>query len=257
MKIQIDNREKDRVKSASEYYKKQGLEVEVCELEIGDYLFNDKVVFELKTIADFVASIQDGRVFNQAINQVETYTYHYVIIVGNEHTRTKCLAMSKHYRPVTVYQYLGAIASLNRYTTVIESYSPYINETYYRMLITAKKALQNRPIVKKFPKKHKNTALNFLMYSVYGINSKKAQLIVETYNIKTMADLFKLTKEDLILIDGIGDKTATNIINQIGELWKSKSNTPKQNANYAEKHTQKHTTDKNTAAKNAETKQDD
>lgn len=215
MKIQIDNREKDRVKSASEYYKKQGLEVEVCELEIGDYLFNDKVVFELKTIADFVASIQDGRVFNQAINQAETYTYHYVIIVGNEHTRTKCLAMSKHYRPVTVYQYLGAIASLNRYTTVIESYSPYINETYYRMLITAKKALSNKPIVKKFPKKHKNTALNFLTYSIYGINYKKAKAITDQYNLHSLNDLMKLTIEDLTLIEGIGENTATKIIGAI------------------------------------------
>ena len=215
MKVVIDSREQKRIQSATKYYKEQGLTVEVTELPVGDYIFNDKVVFELKTIADFVSSIQDGRVFNQAINQAETYPYHYVIIIGDEHTRTKCLAMSKHYRKVTVYQYLGAIASLNRYTTVIESYSPYIEETYYRMLITAKKALQDKPIVKKFPKKHKNTALNFLMYSVYGINHKKAQLITDTYNLKSLHDLMNLTTEQLTEIEGIGEKTANNIIEAI------------------------------------------
>ena len=215
MLVQIDSREKDRVKTASEYYKKQGLDVEVCELEIGDYLFDGKVVFEMKLISDFVSSIQNGKIFNQAISQAEEFPYHYVIIVGNEHTRTKCLAMSRNYRPVTVFQYLGAIASLNRYTTVIESYSPYIEETYYRMFITAKKALSDKPIVKKFPRKHKNPALNFLMYSVYGINHKKAQLIVDTYDLKSLTDLMKLTKEDLTKIEGIGPKTATNIIGAI------------------------------------------
>lgn len=218
MKVTIDSREQKRIQSATKYYEKQGLEVEVAELPIGDYLFTngtDEVAFELKTIPDFISSIQTGRVFNQAISQAEEFPYHYVIIVGNEHTRTKCLAMSRNYRPVTVFQYLGAIASLNRYTTVIESYSPYIEETYYRMQITAKKALSDKPIVKKFPRKHKNPALNFLMYSIYGINAKKAQTIVDTYELKSLTDLMKLTKEDLTQIEGIGPKTATNIIGAI------------------------------------------
>ena len=215
MLVQIDSREKDRVKTASEYYKKQGLDVEVCELEIGDYLFDGKVVFEMKLISDFVSSIQNGKIFNQAISQAEEFPYHYVIIVGNEHTRTKCLAMSRNYRPVTVFQYLGAIASLNRYTTVIESYSPYIEETYYRMFITAKKALSDKPIVKKFPRKHKNPAFNWLCYCNYGISAKKATAIIETLDLHTLQDLQKLTVEELLTVEGIGEKTATNIIEAI------------------------------------------
>jgi ERCC4-type nuclease len=123
--------------------------------------------------------------------------------------------MSRNYIPVTVYQYLGAIASLNRYTTVIETYSPYLNESYYRMMTQARKCLSDKPVVKKFPKKHKNTALNFLTYTIYGINYKKAQLIVDTYNLESLNDLMKLNKEDLINIEGIGEKTAENIIGAI------------------------------------------
>ena len=218
MKVTIDSRETNRIKSATKYFTEQGLQVQVEELPIGDYIFTDgenEVVFEFKLISDFVSSIQSGRVFNQAINQSENYDYHFVIIHGDLCTRSKCLAMSRNYIPVTVYQYLGAIASLNRYTTVIETYSPYLNESYYRMMTQARKCLQNKPIVKKFPKKHKNTALNFLTYTIYGINYKKAQLIVDTYNLESLNDLMKLTKEDLCLIDGIGEKTAENIIGAI------------------------------------------
>ena len=220
MKVQIDNREQDRIKSATQYYEEQGLEVSVEELEIGDYIFSDgnnEVVFEFKLISDFVSSIQNGKIFNQAINQAETFDYHYVIIQGDDHTRAKAIAMSRNYREVTYFQYLGAIASLNRYTTVIESYSPFINEAYYRMLITAKKCLQNKPIVKKYPRKHKNPAFNYLAYCIYGVSAKRASEIVYTCHLKTMEDLFNLTHQDLVKIDGIGDNLADRILTSISE----------------------------------------
>lgn len=218
MKVTIDSREQSRIKSATEYYTEQGLEVEIAELPIGDYIFTngtDEVVFEFKTIADFISSIQNNRVFNQAINQAETYNYHYVVIQGDEPTRARCLGMSRNWRTVNIFQYIGAISSLNRYTTVIESYNPYIEEAYYRMLSTATKCLSSKPIVKKFPRKDKNTAFNFLCYCVYGINTKKAQLICDTYDLQSLTDLLQLKIEDLLTLEGIGPITAKNIIEAI------------------------------------------
>jgi ERCC4-type nuclease len=194
------------------------LTVNAEELPIGAYIFTDgkvSIVFEFQLVSDCVSSIQNGRVFNQAINQSENYDYHFVIIHGDLATRSKCLAMSRNYIPVTVFQYLGAIASLNRYTTVIETYSPYLDESYYRMMTQARKCLQDKPVVKKFPRKDKNAAFNYLTYCIYGINYKKAQLIVDTYQLESLTDLMKLTKEELCLIEGIGEKTATNIITSI------------------------------------------
>ena len=217
MLVQISDKEQTRIETAKEYYTQQGLDVEVTNLEIGDYIFDHQVAFEFKTIPDFVASIQDGRVFNEAINQAENFDYHFVIIQGDEHTRAKAISMSRNYQEVTYFGYLGAIASLNRYTTVIESYSPFINEAYYRMMITAKKSLSTKPIIRKFPRKDKNTAFNFLCHDVYGINWKKAQDIVETLNLHTKKDLDNLTMEDLTNINGIADKTAAKILKAIGE----------------------------------------
>ena len=184
-------------------------------LEIGDYIFDNKVVFEFKTIADFVASIQDNRVFNEAINQAETFDYHYVIIQGDESTRAKCLAMSRNFQEVTYFGYLGALASLNRYTTVIESYSPFIHEAYYRMMITAKKCLQNKPIVKKFARKHKNSAFNYLTYCVYGLNWKRSHDIVTLLDLHTLEDLLNVTHQQLTSVPGIGDKMADRIIDSL------------------------------------------
>jgi len=218
MKVFIDSREQSRIKQASEYYTKQGLTVEVQELPIGDYLFtdgSDEVVFEFKTIADFVASIQDNRVFNEALNQAENYNHHFVVIQGDESTRAKCLAFTKNYRRVTIFQYHGAIARLNTYTTVLESYSPFINEAFYKMLVQTRKCLSDKPIVRKFPKKTSNSAFNFLCGSIYGINHKKANQIVNTYHLESLADLMKLNKEELMKIDGIGEKNAERILEAI------------------------------------------
>ena len=218
MKVFIDSREQSRIKQASEYYTKQGLTVEVQELPIGDYLFSngeDSVCFEFKTIADFISSIQDNRVFNEALNQAENYNHHFVVIQGDESTRAKCLAFTKNYRRVTIFQYHGAIASLNRYTTVLESYSSFIDEAFYKMLVQTRKCLSDKPIVRKFPKKTSNTAFNFLCGCIYGINSKKANNIVNTYHLESLADLMTLTQEDLMKIDGIGENTAKKIISSL------------------------------------------
>lgn len=215
MLVQISDKEQRRIQPAKQYYTELGCDVEVTNLQYGDYIFDQQVAFEYKTIPDFINSITDHRAFNESINQAENYNWHYLLIQGNEAERTKQLAISKHHQPITIFQYLGSIASINRYSTVIECYSPYLKEAFYRMYIQARKDLSNKPIVKKFPKKHKNTALNFLTYSIYGINYKKAKAITDQYNLHSLNDLMKLTIEDLTLIEGIGENTATKIIGAI------------------------------------------
>jgi len=218
MQVTIDSREQTRIDSATKYFKEQGLEVTVEELEIGDYIFsdgNDEVCFEFKLISDFISSIQDGRVFNQCISQAENFNHHFCVIHGDLATRSKCIAMTKNYRQVTVFQYISAICSINRYSTVIQVSSPFINESYYTMMTQAKKCLQNKPIVKKFPRKDKNVAFNFLCYCIYGINHKKAKAIVDTLDLHSLNDLMNLNIDDLTNIEGIGEKTAQNILNNI------------------------------------------
>ena len=218
MKVYIDNREQGRIKSATKYYNRQGIETEIQELLIGDYIFTNgktDVVFEFKTIPDFISSIQDNRVFNQSINMAEYFDHRFVLIHGDESTRAKSLAMTKHHHRVTIYQYIGAISSINRYCTVLQVYSPYIDEAFYTMMAQSKKIFQDKPIVKRFPKKDKCPALNFLAHDIYGINYKRAKVIVDTYNLHSLNDLMTLTIDKLTAIDGIGENTARKIMEAI------------------------------------------
>jgi len=215
MLVQIDSREKDRIQSASRYYKQQGLEVEVCELEIGDYVFDQKVCFEMKLIPDFIASIQEGRVFNQAITMAENYDWSFVMLHGDLYQRTKEITKSRDHIPMTIEQYIGSISSLNRYTTVLQCYNPAIDEAYFTMMKQAEKCLLKRPIVKKFPRKDKNVCFNYLAYCVYGISGKKAQKIVDELELSTLEDLLYLEHDKLTSVEGIGEKLADRIIDTI------------------------------------------
>ena len=82
MKVLIDSREKDRKQRAKDFYTTNGCDVHIQNLEVGDYVFDDNVVFEYKDISDFISSIKNRSVFNEAANQALQYPFHYVIIVG-------------------------------------------------------------------------------------------------------------------------------------------------------------------------------
>lgn len=56
--------------------------------------------------------------------------------------------------------------------------------------------------------------------NIEGLSIKTIELLHEKYNISTFADLYKLTKEQLLKLDGFKDKKAQNIIDGIAKSKK-------------------------------------
>ncbi|MGB9674909.1 MAG: ERCC4 domain-containing protein, partial [Nanopusillaceae archaeon] len=78
--ILIDNREKDS--GIPNILKDKGIPILFENLEIGDYIIGD-IIIERKTSKDFISSIFDGRIFNQA-NKITSYTSKAVLLIeGN------------------------------------------------------------------------------------------------------------------------------------------------------------------------------
>ena len=209
--IVIDSREHKRIKSATKYYQDLGYDVSVSTLDTGDYLFNDKVVFEFKTMMDYMSSIRDGRVFRECILQSETYPYHFCIIQGSNYDLKRAL----DYSNVSFRQYMGSISRLNTYTTVINSMGG-VKNAYHQMHIQTSKCLDNLGKFKQFKTKNYNTAFNILAYTIPRVSVVRADRIVETLHLETVTDVVNLTKEDLLTVDGIGEGLADNIIKHIG-----------------------------------------
>ena len=220
MNICIDSREKGRKLRANIYYNDKGHEAQVTMLDVGDYLFDHKVVFEYKEISDFMGSIVNDSLFNEAANQSMEYPYHYVIIVGDVrhylddnwyYVNNKWGNNYSRYLSVNLGRYYGALRRLRTFTTPIECHSE--ENAFQEMLLQSIKCLDGkskfysnvtRPVPSQDP-------VDVLLTSCKGVSTKKAEAIRKHHTLNNLYDLLNLTVNDFKLIDGIGDKTASNV----------------------------------------------
>lgn len=208
MKIVIDDREHKRIEEAIQYYEEKGCTLEIQELPVGDFIFQNQVCFEYKTFSDFISSIMDGRLFNQTINQL-TYPYHFVVIVSKEYERNIVFKAAYDYNKFSKSQYYGAVARLNTYTTVLNAESTY--DAFELMYIQSVKCLDQRPVKKHFNDKTDNMALTWLS-GIKRIGDSTAETICDCLELKSLDDLMGLSLDDLTGIDGIGRVKAETIL---------------------------------------------
>ena len=217
MIVTVDSREKDRKQRAIDFYTGKGHEAQVEMLDVGDYLFNDQVVFEYKEIGDFMSSITNESLFNEAANQSLKYPYHYVMIVGDMKQYVKANFQYSRmddygkYILVNYGRYYGALRRLRTFTTPIECSDE--KQAFYEMLLQSIKCLDGKS------KYYSNVSrqvesqdpCDVLLCSCKGVSSKKAEAIRKTCNVNNLYDLMNLTVNDLQRVDGIGEKVSSNI----------------------------------------------
>lgn len=80
MKVIIDHREASS-RVVREIHKLD-LEVEMQQLEVGDFILSERVGVERKTVRDFLQSLIDGRLLDQAKNLAETFERPILILEG-------------------------------------------------------------------------------------------------------------------------------------------------------------------------------
>ena len=210
MEVIIDSREQSRIPIAKEYYESQGLKVSVKELDTGDYLFDNKVVFEFKVWSDFMASITDGRLWNETQKQMENYDIHFIVIHGtNRDYQSAIQHVGIEDKHIT-----GAIARLNTYTKIIRGTGT-LTDTFELMKCTAEKCQDKKTLVRQFDTKSVNPAFNVLAYCVDDIKGERAKNIVNFLGLKTITDVTNLTYDDLVSVPGIGDILAKKILEAI------------------------------------------
>ena len=220
MNILIDSREKQRKIRAADFFAEKGHSSTIKSLDVGDYVFDDRVVYEYKEIGDFMSSVLNESVFNEAANQALVYDFHYVIVQGDlrswlddnwKYVNTKWHNRYDKYLYINLGRYFGALRRLRTFTTPIMVVKE--EQAFDEMLLQAIKCLDGkskfysnvtRPVPSQDP-------TDILLSSCRGVSSKKAEAIRKHHSLNTVYDLMKLTVNDLKEVDSIGDKTATNI----------------------------------------------
>lgn len=208
----IDSREKERIPYAKRFFDKY--EPIAVELETGDYMFENRdtdeaVIFEYKTMKDFIGSISDGRIWEQVKRMNDEFDWGFIVIEGTiedlERENKRRMLQKNTGRPFSLNQFYGAIARLNCYTTVTlcHNQAQAFNYMEKQML----KIFDDTPLTKHFKSDADNSALNYLN-CINGIGFKTGKLIVDEFNIKSLNDLLTVVEnEDLTSINGIGKKT--------------------------------------------------
>ena len=177
MIVKIDNRETSRICEAARYYMPK-YKVIIEQLEIGDFIFaegNDSVVFEYKAMPDLMWSINEGRLFDQAIKQANNFKNHNVIVEWSEKQKNHTNKQLKKIKSsLTTSEIHESLARLSTITNVI--ISPSKELSFPLMEKYAQISLEKSPFEKTVMEKTDNIAYNYLML-IEGVNTIKTHTI--------------------------------------------------------------------------------
>jgi ERCC4-type nuclease len=182
----------------------ENVSVEIGRLSVGDYLVDNHLVFERKTLNDFALSIIDGRLFSQAIRLVDSQ-YKCILILegtGKDLTRTGVRREAMQGALISVSIVLGI--------PVLRSKDP--GESARLILYTARQiktfaggAVQRHS---RRPKGKRKKQL-FILQGLPGIGSERAARLLDAFG--SVEAVISANREELQSVEGIGKYTAERI----------------------------------------------
>ena len=187
-----------------------GITIENSTIPVGDYILSDRLCVERKTIADFQASIINGRLFEQIKQLKNTYELPLLILEGD----TKEFYMSNE-------SITGAICSifLREHIHIIRSSSPVETADILAMLAKQEQIVELRmPSMKGGRRIYtKKQAMEYIIGNIPGIGPKLAISLLEHFkNIKNIANA-EIT--ELMSINKIGKIKAEQIKNILNDNY--------------------------------------
>ena len=201
LRIIVDDRE--RKSGIPELLKSVGLNLEMKTLPIGDYIVAPETVVERKSIRDLMASVFDGRLFDQCSRLKEHFENPVVLMEGNVDEIEEITE-----NPLIFY---GAISTvvLDFKIPVIPTPSA-IHTAKLLVSMCSRKDTPKGPYLKKIKKSSdlERQQLSSLC-SLPGIGEKFAIRMLEKFG--TPIKVFTATTAELAKVEGLGDARAKKI----------------------------------------------
>jgi len=189
-----------REREVAELLKKIGAAVSEQPLDVGDFATSKETVIERKTHSDFVSSIIDGRLFEQAERMKDNYDNAIMIIEGNSD------------RGINENALRGAIASMiiDFGITLLTTKNPYDTaKTIY--WIAKREQAAGKPVAFKTGKKPADAKRlqEFIIASIPGVSTILAKRLLERFG--NVEKVFTASEEELVNVERIGKKLAKKI----------------------------------------------
>lgn len=203
LEIIVDNREL-RSKIGRELFK---IDVEVTpkQLEVADFLISNEVAVERKSVADFVDSIIDKRLFKQAKSLKRNFKTPIFIIEGGED-----IYSMRNVHPNAIR---GALSALSINFSIPILYTKDETDTAQLLKTMAKReqreksksvAIRGKKKPLRGPKLQK-----YIVEGFPNVGPKLAENLLKRF--KTIKNIVNASQEELEEVDKIGEKTAKRI----------------------------------------------
>ncbi len=171
------------------------------QLSVGDYLCSSRVCIERKTHQDFIGSIINGRIFEQAKNLKENFEKPIILIEGYSNRRINENALK------------AAIASLliDFGVSILTTKNP--SDTARTIYWIARKEQEEKKKglalkIRKKPKELKKLQ-EFIVCSLPGVSSVISKRLLKKFG--SIERIFIASEEELKKVEGIGEKLAKKI----------------------------------------------
>jgi ERCC4-type nuclease len=201
--IVADDRERNN--SLLQYFSDvDNVSVEIKRLAVGDYIVDDRLIFERKTLNDFARSIVDGRLFRQAIRLASSKYRNVLILEGTakDFSETGVSREAMQGALITVSIVMGI--------PVLRSKTP--SESARLILYTARQIKSiARGAVQRYgsrPKGKRNKQL-FILQGLPGVGSERAVRLLEAFG--SVEAVVTATGTELQSVQGIGKHISEKI----------------------------------------------
>ena len=179
--------------------------VEEKNLPVADYLLSKRVAVERKTTSDFLSSIVDGRLFRQLEELKENFNMPLLIIEGN--------SIFNGERKIHPNAIRGALASVALDYGIPMLTTENNLETAEMLFIIAKREqIERKKSISLRGQKRSRSMNEIQEYLVAGlpkINRQKSKTLLKHFG--TPHAIFTATEEDLMNVEGIGEKLSKKI----------------------------------------------
>lgn len=184
--------------------------LETSRLAVGDYLLDHSLLIERKTLPDFVSSIEDGRIFSQALRLAEASLPAALILEGRGRDLSGCRMRWEAIQGalVTVALFIGI--------PVLRSRSP--ADTVRTLLYAARQrriAASGALVRRGRRPKNKRALQSHILQGLPGIGPERARRLLEHFG--SVGAVVAAPSESLLEVAGIGPRTAGRVVWSVEE----------------------------------------
>lgn len=211
--LKIDHREKSsgigkEIENAALPFK-----YEFTHLNTGDYLLEDKIIIERKTLPDFLTSLKSGRLFNQAYRMAKCNACSVIIIEGEKAMADKSLikrnAVQGSLIHLTIFLGIPILRAKNIKET-LELFLSIGNQLHKYQYPRSKATIFKNP---QFKIGHSQREKILFLQNLPGIGVHKALSLLESFG--SIDKILTAKTSELAEVKGIGVKLANDIYSLI------------------------------------------